>query len=76
MLQGVHRRGRCQITRGYRECHKECVQRTLGIIEFVVEAKLRRDKDFKGIEGRQRFKVTSQRLTPEELTPSPLAWSH
>jgi hypothetical protein len=72
----VHRRGRRQITRGYRECHKECAQRTLGILEFAVEAKLRRDRDFEGFEEKKKVEVTSQRLTPEELMPSPLAWSH
>jgi hypothetical protein len=76
MLQGVHRRGRHQITRGYRECHKECAQRTLGILEFAVEAKLRRDRDFEGFEEKKKVEVTSQRLTLEELMPSPLAWSH
>jgi hypothetical protein len=59
MLQGVNRSGKLHITRGYHECHKECAQRTLGILEFGVEDKLRRDKDFEGLEGRKKVEVTS-----------------
>jgi hypothetical protein len=29
------------------------VQRTLGILEFAVESKLRRDRDFEGFEGKE-----------------------
>jgi hypothetical protein len=72
----VHRRRRRQINRGYCECHKECTQRTLEILEFAVEAKLRRDRKFVGFEKKQKVEITSNRLTLEELTPSPLAWSH
>jgi hypothetical protein len=50
LLQGVHRRGRHYITRGYLERHKECVQRILEIHEFAIETKIRRDRDFEGIE--------------------------
>jgi hypothetical protein len=58
LLQVVHRRGRHHITIGYHECHKECVQKTLGILQFAVEAKLRRDRDFKGFEEKQKLEVT------------------
>jgi hypothetical protein len=35
-----------QIISGYREGHKECVQESLRILEFVENTKLRRDRDF------------------------------
>jgi hypothetical protein len=72
----VHRRGRHHIIIDYCESCKEFVQRTLGIIEFETEAKLRRDRDFKGFEEKQRVEVTSQRLNLEELMSSILAGSH
>jgi hypothetical protein len=49
--------------RCYCECHKECAQRTLGILEFAIEAKLRRDRDFEGFEEKHKVEVTLQRLT-------------
>jgi hypothetical protein len=76
MLQGVHRRGRHQIINDHRESRKECMQRNLGILEFAVEAKLKRDRKFEGCEENKKVEVISQRLTPKELMPSPLSWSH
>jgi hypothetical protein len=52
------------------------MQRTLGILEFAAEAKLKRDRNLEGFEEKKKVEVTSQRLTLEELMPSPLSWSH
>ena len=41
------------------------MQRIPGILEFAVEAKLRRDRDFEGFEEKKKVEVTSQRLTLE-----------
>jgi hypothetical protein len=54
LLQGVHRRGRHQIISDYRESCKECVQESLGILEFAARTKLKRDRDFEGFEGKMR----------------------
>jgi hypothetical protein len=43
---------RISTTRGCCECHKECTQRILGILEFAVEVKIIREREFKEFEGR------------------------
>jgi hypothetical protein len=44
LLQGVRRVGRFQIIIDYHEGCKECVQESLGILEFAASINLKRDR--------------------------------
>jgi hypothetical protein len=47
LSQVVCKVGRYQIIKDYHEGHKECMQESLRILEFVERIKLRRDRDLK-----------------------------
>jgi hypothetical protein len=66
LLQGVNIRGRHQIISDYSESHKECMQESLGILEFVSKTKLNRDRDLEGFEGKVRGEVDSQNHVQEK----------
>jgi hypothetical protein len=50
LSQGVHKIGRYQIIKDYREGRKECVQESLRILEFAARIKPKRDRDLESPE--------------------------
>jgi hypothetical protein len=63
---------KCEITRGYCECRKDCTQEFLRIFEVVTKYNLRRDRDFEEFEGGTRVEVILQKEISRGRTPSSL----